>query len=143
MTAFDKKLERFHSIVAKNKFIVEPTITQLRINKIQTGKSNEYVIPESDIPYWIENGWKYNQEGRFMSKRGRENVFTDLVFKNKITKQMKLDLKKLTNRLNLQETKLKEHESKPFSLDRMELTKPLQLEIEGLRKEIRNLKRKI
>lgn len=129
MTAFHKRLERFKlQLDLKEQERIDKEKAKL-IKKLNIKQARSLVS---------NFGWRFdytiNQNAIFKTS----NVCNFENYQN-----MKEKIKTLTNRLNLQETKLKEHESKPFSLDRMAITNPLQLEIEGLRKEIRILKRKI
>lgn len=34
----------------------------------------KYEVPITDIPYWIENGWKFNKSENKMERKGRESV---------------------------------------------------------------------
>lgn len=36
--------------------------------------TEKYEVPQSDIPYWIENGWSYNESENKMYRKGRESV---------------------------------------------------------------------
>ena len=36
--------------------------------------TNKYEVPISDIPYWIENGWTFNESENKMQRKGRESV---------------------------------------------------------------------
>jgi hypothetical protein len=36
--------------------------------------TDKYELPLSEIPYWIENGWKFDEMQSIMYKKGREAV---------------------------------------------------------------------
>lgn len=37
-------------------------------------KEEPFQVPLSEIPYWIENGWKYDENQNKMYRKGREPV---------------------------------------------------------------------
>jgi hypothetical protein len=68
---FYQKLDQFKKARFQDNLKLVTTVSQMRTY----GKAEkEYQVPIHEIPIWIDNGWKFNEQENKMYRKGRESV---------------------------------------------------------------------